>query len=105
MRIVRRELGESMNDPFDRNFIPAWGNVGQLGGCPNLLEVNNPVTGIALPITINGFTYHPEDFVFQQADTSTSVSGQFTFLNSFAACPGRLSAVNSIRNEVDWLTT
>lgn len=86
---LSHELGEWMDDPFGRNFIPAWGNVGQEGGCSNLLEVGDPVTGIAGPITLNGFTYHPEDLVFlpwfSKQTPSTSVNGQFTFLNSFAA--------------------
>jgi hypothetical protein len=83
---LSHELGEWLDDPFLRNFIPAWGAVGQEGGCAFSLETGDPVTGIAFPVTMNGFTYHPEDLVFlpwfSRQTPSTSVNGQYTFLNS-----------------------
>lgn len=83
---LSHELGEWMDDPFIRNFIPAWGNVGQEGGCSFSLEVGDPVTGKAFEVTMNGFTYHPEDLVFwtwfSRQQPSSSVNGQYTFLNS-----------------------
>src|SRR5579864_2211726 len=85
---LSHELGEWMDDPFVRSLVPSWGNVGQESGCSLSLEVGDPVTGIATTITMNGFTYHPEDLVFlpwfSRQTPSTSVNGQYTLLNSFS---------------------
>ncbi len=84
---LSHELGEWLNDPTARNWVPAWGNVGQVSGCANTLEVGDPVTGIASQVTMNGFTYHPEDLVFwswfTRATPARSVNNQYTFLNTF----------------------
>lgn len=92
---LSHEVGEWMDDPFGNNIVPAWGNVGQVSGCQNNLEDGDPVTGIAFNVTLNGFTYHPEDLVFMpwfsRQSPSSSVNGWYTFLNTFssaaAACP------------------
>jgi len=91
---LSHEIGEWMDDPLIPavNIVPAWGHVGQVGGCQNNLEVGDPVTGSAFTVTTGGlfpFTYHPEDLVFlpwfARITPSTSVNGWFTFLNGFAA--------------------
>jgi hypothetical protein len=89
---LSHELGEWMDDPFGNNIVPAWGHVGQVGGCQSNLEVGDPVTGNAFTVTTGGafpFTYHPEDLVFfpwfARIKPSTSVNGWFTFLNGFSA--------------------
>ena len=87
---LSHELGEWMDDPLlPVNIVPAWGHVGQVGGCQNNLEVGDPVTGNAFNVTLGGFTYHPEDLVFYpwfaRISPSTSVNGWYTFLNGFAA--------------------
>jgi len=91
---LSHEIGEWMDDPLipSENIVPAWGHVGQVGGCQNNLEVGDPVTGSAFTVTTGGlfpFTYHPEDLVFlpwfARITPSTSVNGWFTFLNGFAA--------------------
>jgi hypothetical protein len=92
---LTHEIGEWMDDRFGNNLVPAWGNVGQVSGCQNNLEVGDPVTGTAFTVTLNGFTYHPEDLVFlpwfSRQSPSPSVNGWYTFLNTFsspaAACP------------------
>ena len=92
---LSHEIGEWMDDPFGNNPTPAWGNVGQVSGCQNNLEVGDPVTGTAFTVTLNGFTYHPEDLVFlswfAHQSPSTAVNHWYTFLNTFstfaAACP------------------
>jgi hypothetical protein len=92
---LSHEVGEWMDDPFGTNLVPAWGNVGQVSGCQDNLEVGDPVTGIAFTVTLNGFTYHPEDLVFlpwfSHQSPSSSVNGWYTFLNTFSspasACP------------------
>jgi hypothetical protein len=90
---LSHELGEWMDDPLlPVNIVPAWGHVGQVGGCQNNLEVGDPVTGNAFNVTLGGFTYHPEDLVFYpwfaRISPSTSVNGWYTFLNGFAAPQG-----------------
>jgi hypothetical protein len=91
---LSHEIGEWMDDPLipNINIVPAWGHVGQVGGCSNVLENGDPVTGKAFTVTTGGlfpFTYHPEDLVFlpwfSRTVPSTSVNGWFTFLNTFAA--------------------
>ena len=85
---LSHELGEWMDDPFGNNIVPAWGHVGQVGGCQDNLEVGDPVTGSAFTVTLNGFTYHPEDLVFfswfARETPSRAVNGQYTFLNAFS---------------------
>ena len=91
---LSHEIGEWMDDPLipNINIVPAWGHVGQVGGCSNVLENGDPVTGKAFTVSVGGlfpFTYHPEDLVFlpwfSRTVPSTSVNGWFTFLNTFAA--------------------
>jgi hypothetical protein len=91
---LSHEIGEWMDDPLipSQNIVPAWGHVGQVGGCQNNLEVGDPVTGSAFTVATGGmfpFTYHPEDLVFlpwfARISPSTSVNGWYTFLNAFAA--------------------
>lgn len=91
---LSHEIGEWMDDPLIPavNIVPAWGHVGQVGGCQGNLETGDPVTGIAFTASVGGtfpFTYHPEDLVFlpwfARITPSTSVNGWYTFLNTFAA--------------------
>jgi hypothetical protein len=60
------ELAEWMDDPLGNNPTPAWGNVGQVVGCSNVLEVGDPLTGIEAPRIAmpNGFTYHLQELAF-----------------------------------------
>ena len=46
-----------MNDPTGANPTPPWG-----AGCQNNLEVGDPLAGVLYPaITLNGYTYHPQE--------------------------------------------
>jgi len=94
---LSHEMGEWLDDPLipSMNIVPAWGHVGQVGGCQNNLETGDPVTGKAFTVAMGGaapFTYHPEDLVFlpwfARTSPSTSVNGWYTFLNGFAAPQG-----------------
>ncbi len=58
------EIGEWMDDPFVDNATAAWGHTGQVSGCQNNLEVGDPLTGIPYTVTLNGFTYHPQELGF-----------------------------------------
>ena len=59
------ELAEWANDPFVNNATPAWGGLGQVSSCQANLEVGDPLSGTLAPaITLNGFTYHPQELAF-----------------------------------------
>ncbi len=64
--IMAHEVGEWMDDPFGNNPTPAFGHVGQVGGCQNNLEVGDPLTGKNIPtVTMpNGYTYHLQELAF-----------------------------------------
>jgi hypothetical protein len=60
--VTTHEVGEWMDDPSGANPTPAWGHIGQVGGCQNNLEVGDPLTGTLWgSATINGITYHPQE--------------------------------------------
>jgi hypothetical protein len=64
---ISHEVGEWMNDPFGNNPTPAWGHVGQVGGCQGNLEVGDPLTPTPAPTIfnpVNGFTYHMQELAF-----------------------------------------
>jgi hypothetical protein len=64
--VLSHEAAEWMNDPYDVNPTPAWGHVGQVGGCQNNLEVGDPLTGTNISPIVgkNGFTYHLQELAF-----------------------------------------
>jgi hypothetical protein len=87
------EIGELINDPFVNNGTPAWGHVGQVGGCQNNFEVGDPLTGTPFAVTYKGFNYHPQELAFFSwfyRTKSTGTGGEFsfegTFTNSQGAC-------------------
>jgi hypothetical protein len=59
------EINEWINDPFNTNSTPAWGNVGAVVGCQSTLEVADPLVGSNMPpINQAGFTYHLQEIAF-----------------------------------------
>jgi hypothetical protein len=85
------EIGELLNDPFVNNGTPAWGHVGQVGGCQNNFEVGDPLTGTAFTLNYNGFTYHPQELAFFDWFYRTSgdgTGGKFSFEGTFTASQG-----------------
>ena len=59
---LSHELSELFNDPFVNNFTPWW--LAPFGLCQNNLETGDVIEGLAnatFPITLNGFTYHPQN--------------------------------------------
>ncbi len=64
--IASHEVAEWMDDPFGTNFTPAWGNIGQVAGCQDNLEVGDALTGTNAPPIVmpNGFTYHLQELAF-----------------------------------------
>ncbi|HEY7993460.1 MAG TPA: hypothetical protein VID24_04585 [Candidatus Eremiobacteraceae bacterium] len=85
------ELGEWANDPFVNNATPAWGHVGQVGGCQNNLEVGDPLTGTPFLVTKNGFTYHPQELAFFDwffRTPSKGTAAKYSFEGRFTTTQG-----------------
>ena len=61
---LSHEVGEWQNDPSGTNPTPSWGNIGQVIGCQNNLEVGDPLSGTTIADNLNGFTYHPQELAF-----------------------------------------
>jgi hypothetical protein len=91
---LSHELGEWQNDPYTNNPTPAWGHTGQVTGCQSNLEVGDPLSGTTYTVTMNGFTYHPQELAFfswfYRQKPSLGVNGwysdQGTFTTPAAAC-------------------
>jgi len=112
---LSHEISEWADDPFINNFVQPWGTpTAQSGGCSNLLETGDPVTGIGFAIGTNTYLqgpnpngtqsadgfYHPEDEVYlpwfmrlapntisEPTQTPTTNIGRYTFmglLNQFS---------------------
>ena len=79
------EIAEWMDDPFvqasvpgggNDDLTPSWGNVGQVSGCQNNLEVGDPLSGTQFSITgQGGFVYHYQDEAFMDWFYRTPSSG------------------------------
>ena len=86
---MSHEVAEWMNDPFGNNPTPAWGNIGQVVGCQNNLEVGDPLSGtLAPPIynPANKFTYHMQELAFFSwfyGAPSIGVNGWFSNNDTF----------------------
>jgi hypothetical protein len=89
------EVNEWVNDPSGANPTPAWGNIGQVGGCQGNLEDGDPLSGTLMPtVTLNGFTYHLQElayFSWFYGGTSLGTGGKFSSNGTFAGpailCP------------------
>jgi phage shock protein PspC (stress-responsive transcriptional regulator) len=101
------EIGELFNDPFITgdvpakttytlvsNATPAWGHIDEIGGCQTVLEVGDPLTGTAFPVTYNGFTYHPQELAFFDwffRTPSEGTGGKYSFNGTFTTVQGACS--------------
>jgi hypothetical protein len=90
------EIGEWMNDPLGNNATPAWGHIGQVGGCQNNFEVGDPLSGTLFPsVALSGFTYHMQELAFFSwfysapsiATGSSDFSNNDTFKGDAILCP------------------
>lgn len=82
---MSHEISEWMNNPFGSNVVPEW-QVPNSNTCQSNLETGDPLAlmeNSGLPITIDGFTYHPQSQVllqwFQRGSTSDAIDGAFSF--------------------------
>ena len=85
---MSHEIAEWMNDPFGSNFVPSWEYVVPSLGCQATLETADPVAALpnsTYPVTIDGFTYHPQTQVLLSWFTrqpSDAVDGVYSFPDS-----------------------
>jgi len=92
--VLAHEIGEWVNDPYGSNFVPLWGNTGQVqGGCQGNLEVGDPLTGALMPPVKmpNGFTYHLQELAFYSwffGKPSTGVNGWYSSNGTFTTDAG-----------------
>ena len=83
---LSHEISEWMNDPFVHNFVPPWQFPGILGSCQGNLETGDPMEVVAhpdFPVTINGFTYHPQTEAilqwFSREVPSSAINGAYSY--------------------------
>ena len=97
---ISHELGELLNDPFINNITPNYQLPGfPPGACQNVLEVGDVVEETpnpSFPVTLNGFTYHPQTLGllqwFEGITPSDAINGAYSFpgnnlTSPFMACP------------------
>ena len=92
---LSHEVAEWLDDPFGANPTKPWGNIGQVSGCQNNLEVGDPLSGTDLTVATSGHTYHPQELAFfswfYHSSPSLGVNGLFsnngTFTTAAPACP------------------
>jgi hypothetical protein len=84
---LSHELGETLNDPFINNATPSYQIPGAPpGACQNILEVGDIIENLAnpsQPITLHGFTYHPQTLAllqwFEGKAPSDAINGDYSF--------------------------
>jgi hypothetical protein len=87
--VLSHEVGEIVNDPFVasddvHNVVPWW--LAPNGECGTLVEVGDVIEGLpnaAFPMTMNGFTYHPQNLAllqwFQVEMPSDALGGAYSY--------------------------
>ena len=88
---LSHEVSETFNDPFIDNSTPIWQFPLQPANskvCQGNLETGDPVEdlpNITFPVTISGFTYHPQTEAliqwFAMGPTSNAIDGAFSYPN------------------------
>ena len=98
---LSHELGELLNDPFINNATPNYQLPGAPAGfCQNNLEVGDVVENLpnpTQPISLHGFTYHPQTLGllqwFEGKVPSDAINGDYSFpdptalTSPFTPCP------------------
>jgi hypothetical protein len=88
---LSHEIAESFNDPFVasdgvHNVTPWWAS--DNGQCQNVLEDGDVIEGLpdaTFPMTMNGFTYHPQNEAllqrFEFETPSSPLHGAYSYPN------------------------
>ncbi len=81
---LSHEIAETFNDPFVNNATPWW--LAPNGNCQNNLETGDGIEGLPnaqFPITLHGFTYHPQNEALLQwfagVTPSSAISGAYSY--------------------------
>jgi hypothetical protein len=77
---LSHEISEWMNDPFISNATPPWEFPGYPNACQANLETGDPVEVLqntTFPVTLHGFTYHPQTEALLQWFTRENPSHAF----------------------------
>jgi hypothetical protein len=82
---LSHEVSEWMNDPFVNNPTPPW-QFANGAGCQANLETGDPLEVLsndAFPVTLNGFTYHPQTEAilpwFSREVPSSAIGGAYSY--------------------------
>jgi hypothetical protein len=79
---LSHEVAEWLNDPFINNVVPPYAN-GEGTGCDTIMETGDQLVGNTVPVTINGFVYHPQtqDILqfFTRETPSKALGGLYIF--------------------------
>jgi len=85
---ISHEISEWMNDPFGANLVPVWQFPNGATGCQNNLQTGDPIEVFAhagFPVTIDGFTYHPQNQAllqwFTRETPSSAIDGAYSYPN------------------------
>lgn len=99
---LSHELGELLNDPFVNNVVPRYEIPGLPAGviaCQSHLEDGDIIENFSpdyIPVTLNGFTYHPQTLAllqwFEGITPSDAFNAQYSFpapiiTTPFVPCP------------------
>lgn len=83
---LSHELAETFADPFVGNQTPIW--LAPNGNCQNNLEVGDVIENIpngVYAVTLNGFTYHPQNEAllqwFADINPSNAIGGMYSYPN------------------------
>jgi hypothetical protein len=83
---LSHEISEWINDPFINNLVPPWQFPGIPGSCQGNLETGDPMEVVDhpdFPVTINGFTYHPQTEAilqwFSRESPSSAIDGAYSY--------------------------
>jgi hypothetical protein len=97
---LSHEISETFNDPFGSNTVPRYEEPGlPFIACDDILETGDPVENLAnsaFPVTLGGFTYHPQTEAllqwFSREVPSSAFGGAYSFpgnnlTSPSTACP------------------
>ncbi len=76
---LSHEISEWRNDPFVNNLAPSW-QFPNGRGCSGNLETGDPIKVLSnstVPVTLHGYTYHPQTEALLQWFTREDPSGAF----------------------------
>ncbi len=88
INFLSHEVGEWMNDPFNNNIVPDFNlPFNPHGACQRLLEVGDPLVGVAYEVEIGNTVYHPQDITFlswfARQSPSEGIHGRYTYRGTF----------------------